>query len=62
LFADNLICCVDKKDFFNFRCVSGASSGIGSEICVQLANCGAIVIGLARRVEKIDELNGRLIL
>lgn len=44
---------------FNFRCISGASSGIGAELCVQLAKCGAIVIGLARRVEKIDELKER---
>lgn len=47
------------ENIFQFRCVSGASSGIGAEICVQLAQSGATVIGLARRVEKIDELSGR---
>ncbi|KAG5679027.1 hypothetical protein PVAND_008629 [Polypedilum vanderplanki] len=42
-------------------CVTGASSGIGSEICVELAKNGSnVVIGLARRVDKINELNERL--
>lgn len=31
-------------------------------MCVQLAKSGAIVIGLARRVEKINELNDRQII
>jgi len=42
---------------FSFRCVTGASKGIGAEICLKLANDGDIVIGLARSVEKIIELN-----
>ncbi len=35
--------------------VAGASSGIGREICIQLANCGAIVICAARRKEKLQK-------
>ena len=42
-----------------FSCVTGASSGIGADICVELAKNGSIVIGLARRVDKITELNER---
>lgn len=37
--------------------VTGASSGIGAEICVTLANNGMVVIGLARRINLIEELN-----
>lgn len=40
--------------------VTGASSGIGSAIAVALANAGMIVIGLARRQERVDELNTQL--
>lgn len=36
--------------------VTGASSGIGSSIAVGLANAGMIVVGLARRQERVDEL------
>lgn len=32
--------------------VTGASSGIGAEIALSLADAGVIVVGLARRVEK----------
>lgn len=41
-------------------CVTGASSGIGAEICVKLANCGFNVVGLARREHKINELNDQV--
>lgn len=34
--------------------VTGASSGIGAAITVALANSGIIVIGLARRKEKVE--------
>lgn len=34
--------------------VTGASSGIGAATAVQLAKAGVIVIGLARRVERVN--------
>ncbi|XP_055536152.1 farnesol dehydrogenase-like [Wyeomyia smithii] len=36
--------------------VTGASSGIGAAIAKALANAGMVVIGLARRVERVEEL------
>lgn len=34
--------------------VTGASSGIGAAVCIDLAKAGLTVIGLARRVEKVE--------
>lgn len=40
--------------------VTGASSGIGAAIAVDLAKAGMIVIGLARRQGRVDELKARV--
>lgn len=40
--------------------VTGASSGIGSAVALALANAGMIVVGFARRQERVDELKTRL--
>uniref|UniRef100_A0A1A9W2U3 Dehydrogenase/reductase SDR family member 11 n=1 Tax=Glossina brevipalpis TaxID=37001 RepID=A0A1A9W2U3_9MUSC len=40
--------------------VTGASSGIGASVALKLANAGITVIGLARRVELIEELNNQI--
>ncbi|XP_062550384.1 farnesol dehydrogenase-like [Armigeres subalbatus] len=40
--------------------VTGASSGIGAAIVVELAKAGMVVIGLARRVDRVEELKKRL--
>lgn len=34
--------------------VTGASAGIGAAACLDLARAGLIVIGLARRVDKVE--------
>ncbi|XP_041768717.1 farnesol dehydrogenase-like [Anopheles merus] len=40
--------------------VTGASSGIGAEIAKDLAKAGMITIGLARRVERVEQLKQQL--
>ena len=40
--------------------VTGASSGIGAKICIDLATAGVIVAGLARRQHRIEELKKNL--
>lgn len=40
--------------------VTGASAGIGAAITIDLVNAGCIVVGLARRKERVDELRSRL--
>lgn len=40
--------------------ITGASTGIGADLCVRLANLGIVVVGLARRVEKIEELSQKV--
>lgn len=38
--------------------VTGASSGIGRQVALELAEAGAVVLALARRQERLDELRG----
>lgn len=40
--------------------VTGASAGIGAQIAVDLAAAGMQVIGLARRIERVEQLRERL--
>jgi short-subunit dehydrogenase len=41
--------------------VSGASSGLGRRFAVDLARAGAVVVGIARRGELLEELAGTLL-
>uniref|UniRef100_A0A1Q3FRV7 Putative dehydrogenase n=1 Tax=Culex tarsalis TaxID=7177 RepID=A0A1Q3FRV7_CULTA len=41
--------------------VTGASSGIGAAIAKSLANAGMVVVGLARRVERVEALRDDLV-
>ncbi|KAL3282665.1 hypothetical protein HHI36_005840 [Cryptolaemus montrouzieri] len=41
--------------------VTGASSGIGAAIAEHLVECGMKVVGLARRLEKMEEMSKKLI-
>jgi NADP+-dependent farnesol dehydrogenase len=48
-------------DFKNIvACVTGASSGIGAAVARELVKNGAIVIGLARRVQRMETLKNFL--
>lgn len=40
--------------------VTGASAGIGAQIAIDLANAGMIVVGLARRVERVEALKSQI--
>ena len=41
--------------------VTGASSGIGATICKLLSQNGMIVVGCARRIEKLEEMKDGLL-
>lgn len=44
-------------DFSNHRfVVTGASSGMGHQIAIELAQAGAVVLAIARRQERLDKL------
>jgi NAD(P)-dependent dehydrogenase (short-subunit alcohol dehydrogenase family) len=36
--------------------VTGASSGLGAHLCIDLARAGAVVVGLARSTDRLDKL------
>lgn len=39
--------------------VTGSSAGIGAQVVVDLANAGMIVVGLARRAERVEALKSK---
>lgn len=39
--------------------VTGSSAGIGAQVAVDLANAGMIVVGLARRAERVEALKSQ---
>jgi NAD(P)-dependent dehydrogenase (short-subunit alcohol dehydrogenase family) len=40
--------------------VTGASSGLGAQLCLDLARAGAVVVGVARNAERLDALSSKL--
>ena len=36
--------------------VTGASSGLGAQLCIDLARAGTTVVGLARSTERLEKL------
>jgi NAD(P)-dependent dehydrogenase (short-subunit alcohol dehydrogenase family) len=40
--------------------VTGASAGLGAQLCRDLAHAGAVVVGLARNTERLEELKVEL--
>lgn len=40
--------------------VTGASAGIGAEIVIDLVNAGMVVVGLARRAERVEMLKSKI--
>jgi NADP+-dependent farnesol dehydrogenase len=49
---------VAKTIFSNFQ--TGSSSGIGAATVIELCKNGFITVGLARRVERVEELRNQL--
>ncbi len=41
--------------------VTGASAGLGAQLCRDLAGAGALVVGLARNVERLEVLRAQLV-